>query len=62
MTVRREKADAISAQIEFLLEQEYNRGWSDAMKYFAKESVETDQINRNHGDINSIREGEGETA
>ncbi len=62
MTVRREKAEAISAQIEFLLEQEYNRGWSDAMKYFAKESVEIDQINRNHGNINSIREGEGETA
>ena len=61
MTVRREKAEATSAQIEFLLEQEYSRGWSDAMKYFAKESVETDQINRNHGDINSIREGEGET-
>ena len=64
MKVRIEKAEMISAQIIKLLEQEYNRGWNEAMKYFAKDSLENDQISfRNKdGNFDSIREGEGETA
>ena len=64
MNIRTEKAEIISAQVIKLLEQEYNRGWDEAMKYFAKDSLENDQISfRNKdGNIDSIREGEGETA
>ena len=63
MKVRIEKAEMISAQIIKLLEQEYNRGWNEAMKYFAKDSLENDQISfRNKdGDTDSIGEGKGET-
>tara|TARA_Y100000004_G_C8828016_1_gene374880 strand:- start:11 stop:202 length:192 start_codon:yes stop_codon:yes gene_type:complete len=63
MKIRNEKAEMISAQIIKLLEQEYNRGWDEAMKYFAKDSLENDQISRiKDGNFDSIREGEGETA
>ena len=64
MNIRTEKAEIISAQVIKLLEQEYNGGWDEAMKYFAKDSLDNDQISfRNKdGNIDSIREGEGETA
>ena len=64
MNIRTEKAEIISAQVIKLLEQEYNRGWDEAMKYFAKDSLENDKISfRNKdGNFDSIREGEGETA
>ena len=41
VSLRKEKADGISAQIEKLLEFEYQRGWDSAMEYVQKEVKST---------------------
>ncbi len=44
ISLRKEKADGISAQIEKLLEFEYQRGWDSAMEYVQKEVRDTRQF------------------
>ena len=45
---RKDIADIISSQIETALKKEYDRGWSECMKYYWAKREEEDKKRKEH--------------
>ena len=49
MSIYREDiAEIISAQIQVVLEKEYDRGWKECMEYYWKEKEISEKLKENH--------------